>query len=55
VKVKRGKLEIWIAIEELVRRIERCAAVSWGPVDATILLRSLAQNRNIGPVVSTVR
>jgi PIN domain nuclease of toxin-antitoxin system len=42
VKVKRGKLELGIAIEELVRRIERSAAVELIPVDATIWLRSLA-------------
>lgn len=42
VKVQRGKLELGIAIEELVRRIERSAVVELVPVDATIWLRSLA-------------
>lgn len=42
IKVKRGKLELGIAIEELVRRIERSAVVELVPVDATIWLRSLA-------------
>jgi PIN domain nuclease of toxin-antitoxin system len=41
IKVKRGKLELGIAIEELVRRIERSAAVELVPVDTTIWLRSL--------------
>jgi PIN domain nuclease of toxin-antitoxin system len=42
VKVKRRKLELGMAIEELVRRIERSAAVELVPVDPTIWLRSLA-------------
>lgn len=42
VKVKRGKLDLGIPIEELVRRIERTAAVEVVPVDTTIWLRSLA-------------
>lgn len=41
-KVKRGKLELGIPIEELVRRIERGAAVELVPVDTSIWLRSLA-------------
>ncbi len=41
-KVKRGKLELGIAIEELVRRIERSAVVELVPVDTTIWLHSLA-------------
>ena len=40
-KVRRGKLELGITIEELVRRIERSAAVELVPVDTTIWLRSL--------------
>ena len=42
IKIKRGKLELGIAIEELARRIERSAAVELVPVDTTIWLRSLA-------------
>lgn len=42
VKVKRGKLELGIAVEELVRRIERSAVVELVPVDTTLWLRSLA-------------
>ena len=42
IKVKRGKLELGIPVEELVRRIERTAAVELVPVDTTIWLRSLA-------------
>ncbi len=42
VKVKRGKLELGIAVEELARRLERSAAVELVPVDTTIWLRSLA-------------
>jgi PIN domain nuclease of toxin-antitoxin system len=42
VKVRRGKLDMGIAIEELVRRIERSAVVELVPVDTTIWLRSLA-------------
>ena len=42
IKVKRGKLELGMPIEELVRRIERTAAVELVPVDANIWLRSLA-------------
>ena len=41
-KVKRGKLELGLSIEELVRRIERSAAVELVPVDTTIWLRSVA-------------
>ena len=42
VKVRCGKLELGISIDELVRRIERGAAVELVPVDASIWLRSLA-------------
>lgn len=42
VKVKRGKLELGIALEELVRRIERDSAVELVAVDTAIWLRSLA-------------
>jgi PIN domain nuclease of toxin-antitoxin system len=42
IKVKRGKLELGIALEELVSRIERSAVVELVPVDTTIWLRSLA-------------
>lgn len=42
VKVQRGKLELGIAIEELVRRIEQTAAVEFVPIDTTVWLRSLA-------------
>ena len=42
IKVKRGKLQLGIAIEELVRRIERSAVVELVPVDTTTWLRSLA-------------
>jgi PIN domain nuclease of toxin-antitoxin system len=42
IKVTRGKLDMGIGIEELVRRIERSAAVELVPVDTTVWLRSLA-------------
>jgi PIN domain nuclease of toxin-antitoxin system len=42
IKAKRGKLELGISIEEMVRRIERSAVVELVPVDTTIWLRSLA-------------
>ena len=42
IKVKRGKLEMGIGIEELTRRIERSGVVDLVPVDTTIWLRSLA-------------
>jgi PIN domain nuclease of toxin-antitoxin system len=42
VKVKRGKLDLGIAIEEFVRRLERGAVVELAPVDTTIWLRSVA-------------
>lgn len=42
IKVKRGKLELGMPIEELVRRIERTAAVELVPVDTNVWLRSLA-------------
>lgn len=42
VKAKRGKLELGVSIEELVRRLERSAVVELVPVDTTIWLRSLA-------------
>lgn len=41
-KIKRGKLEMGISVEELARRIERSGAVDLVPVDTTIWLRSLA-------------
>jgi PIN domain nuclease of toxin-antitoxin system len=42
IKVKRGKLELGIAIEELVRRLERSGTIELVAVDSTIWLRSLA-------------
>jgi PIN domain nuclease of toxin-antitoxin system len=42
IKVKRRKLELGISIEEMVRRIERSAALELVPVDATIWLRSIS-------------
>lgn len=42
IKVKRGKLEMGISVEELARRIERSGTVELVPVDTTIWLRSLA-------------
>lgn len=41
-KMKLGKLELGIGIEDLVRRIDRTAAVEIVPVDTTVWLRSLA-------------
>jgi PIN domain nuclease of toxin-antitoxin system len=41
-KIKRGKLELGITIDELVRRLERSAVVELVPVDTSIWLRSLA-------------
>lgn len=41
-KVQRGKLELGLPIEELVRRIERSAAVELVPVTTELWLRSLA-------------
>jgi len=42
VKVQRGKLELGISIEELVRRLERSNLVELVPVDTSIWLDSLA-------------
>ena len=42
IKVKRGKLEMGISIEEFARRIEASGTVDLVPVDTTIWLRSLA-------------
>lgn len=41
VKIKRGKLELPIAVEELARRIERGRVVELVPVDTNTWLRSL--------------
>ncbi len=41
-KVKRGKLELGLPVEELAQRIERSGAVELVPVDVSIWLRSLA-------------
>jgi PIN domain nuclease of toxin-antitoxin system len=40
VKVKRGKLNLPIAVEEFARRIERSAVVELLPVETSIWLRS---------------
>jgi PIN domain nuclease of toxin-antitoxin system len=40
IKVKRGKLELPVSVDELARRIERGAVVEMVPVDVTIWLRS---------------
>ncbi|HEY6562711.1 MAG TPA: type II toxin-antitoxin system VapC family toxin [Polyangiaceae bacterium] len=42
IKVKRGKLELPISVEEFTRRIERGAVVELVPVDTSIWLRSVA-------------
>jgi PIN domain nuclease of toxin-antitoxin system len=42
IKVKRGKLELPIHVEELARRIERGGVIELLPVDTNIWLRSLA-------------
>jgi len=42
IKIKQGKLEIGIGIEEFARRIERSGVVELVPVDTTIWLRSIA-------------
>lgn len=42
VKVKRGKLELPLHIEEFARRLERGGVVTLLPVDTEIWLRSLA-------------
>jgi PIN domain nuclease of toxin-antitoxin system len=42
IKVKRRKLELPIAVEELARRIERSNVVELLPVDTNTWLRSLA-------------
>lgn len=41
IKVKRGKLELPISLDELVRRIERGGVVELVPVDTKLWLRSL--------------
>ena len=42
VKIRRGRLDLGIGIDEFARRIERGAVVELIPVDTTIWLRSLA-------------
>ena len=42
VKVKRGKLELGLSIDEFARRIERGGVVELVPVDTTLWLRSLS-------------
>jgi PIN domain nuclease of toxin-antitoxin system len=42
IKVKRGKLELPITVEEFARRIERSATVELLPVDTATWLRSVA-------------
>jgi PIN domain nuclease of toxin-antitoxin system len=42
VKIKRNKLELPIAVEELARRIERGGVVELVPVDTSTWLRSLS-------------
>jgi PIN domain nuclease of toxin-antitoxin system len=42
IKVKRGKLELPLSVEELARRVERGGAVELVPVDTNIWLRSLS-------------
>jgi PIN domain nuclease of toxin-antitoxin system len=46
VKIKRGKLDIGIGIEEFARRVERSAAVEIVPIDTTVWLSSLALDWN---------
>ncbi len=41
-KVERGKLDLGITIDELVRRIERGGVIELVPVDTNIWLRSIA-------------
>ncbi len=42
IKVKRGKLELGLAVDELARRVERSGVVELIPVDTALWLRSLA-------------
>lgn len=42
VKVQRGKLELPITVDDLVRRVERSGVVELVPVDAALWLRSVA-------------
>ncbi|MBN1612395.1 MAG: type II toxin-antitoxin system VapC family toxin [Polyangiaceae bacterium] len=42
IKVRRGKLELPISIEELARRLERAHVVELLPVDTSTWLRSLS-------------
>lgn len=42
IKVKRGKLELPIRVEEFARRIERGGVVELVPVDTNVWLRSLS-------------
>jgi PIN domain nuclease of toxin-antitoxin system len=42
IKVKRGKLELPIRVEEFARRIERGGVVELLPVDTNVWLRSLS-------------
>jgi|SRR4029079_1538839 len=42
IKVKRGKLELPLSVEELARRIAQTGVVELLPVDTTTWLRSLA-------------
>ncbi len=42
VKVKRKKLELGVALDELVRRLKRSDVLELVPVDTTIWLRALA-------------
>jgi PIN domain nuclease of toxin-antitoxin system len=42
IKIKRGKLEIGITIEEFARRVQASAVVELVPVDTELWLRSLA-------------
>jgi PIN domain nuclease of toxin-antitoxin system len=42
IKVKRGKLELPLSVEELARRLERGAVVEVMPVDAGTWLRSVS-------------
>lgn len=42
IKVKRGKLELPLAVEELAQRVERSGIVQLVPVDTSVWLRSLS-------------
>lgn len=42
IKVKRGKLELPLSVDEMARRIERGRVVELVPVDTSIWLRSLS-------------